>query len=144
MCPGAPTQAAYRLRFVNAGTTQPVELAFGQADCSDWMGRTPLAYSPITVSNNGSAGMRIDPACDPAPFTATLSVPGGPDPAQVASLRLLVANGLCKTDSNRLSIFKDGAWAPNTGMTVSAGGTSWTVSVSTSGGNQGTVTVTPS
>ena len=103
-----------------------------------------MAYSPITVSDNGSAGMRIDPACDPAPFTARLSVPGGPDPGQVASLRLLVGNGLCKTDGNRLSIFKDGAWASDTGMTVTVGGTSWTVSVSTSGANQGTVTVTPS
>ena len=103
-----------------------------------------MAYSPITVSDHGSAGMRVDPACDPAPFTARLSVPGGSDPAQVASLRLLVGNGLCKTDSNRLSIFKDGAWASDSGMTVRAGGTSWTVSVSTSGANQGIVTVTPS
>lgn len=141
ICPGQSTKRAYRLTFANASTTQPVRWAFSEVDCSDWMGRTPLAYTPIIVSNNGSATMRVDPACDPALFTARLSVPGAARPDAVASLRLKLQNGACRTDTTRLWIFHDGAWKSGTSVTVPVGGSSWVISMAVGAESEGTVTV---
>jgi len=142
-CPERGIAQAYALTVVNASTTEPLRIAFTEVDCSDWSGTTPMAYGPVTVSDNGSVGMKINPSCgSPAPFTATLAAPGGSSPGEVAPLRIRVENGRCKGEKNKLEIYTGSGWG-NT-ASASVGGSPWSISVTRAGAGRGTVTVSPS
>ena len=142
-CPGRGIAQAYALTIVNASTTEPLRIAFTEVDCSDWRGTTPMAYGPVTVSDNGSVGMKINPSCgSPAPFTATLAAPGGSSPGEVAPLRIRVENGRCNGETNKLEIYTGSGWG-NT-ASASVGGSPWSISVTRAGPSRGTVTVSPS
>lgn len=142
-CPGNPDELPYALDFVNAGAREVVRVTFSGVECPEWTGRTPMAYGPLNVSGGDSTRIKVDPSCVRAPsvFTATLAAPGGDDPSQVASVDLLVANGRCNGDASILQIW-DGGW--KNAARISIGGSSWSVSASTSWNDLATLTMRPS